>query len=37
VNLLPSVLAAAETFETRPDDAAMEALIERRSLAPLFT
>ena len=37
VNLLPHVLAAAETFEARPDDAAMEALMARRSLAPLFT
>ena len=37
VHLLPHVLAAAETFEDRPDAAAMDALIERRSLAPLFT
>jgi aryl-alcohol dehydrogenase-like predicted oxidoreductase len=37
VDLLPHVLAAAESFETRPDDAAMEALIDRRSVAPLFT
>lgn len=37
VNLLPHVLAAAERFETRPDDETMHALIQRRSLTPLFT
>jgi aryl-alcohol dehydrogenase-like predicted oxidoreductase len=37
VNLLPHVLAAAETFTTRPDDAALDALVRRRSVAPLFT
>ena len=37
VNLLPRLLAAAETFESRPDDAAMDALVGRRSLTPLFT
>jgi aryl-alcohol dehydrogenase-like predicted oxidoreductase len=37
VNLLPNVLDAAERFEQRPDDAAMQALVERRSLEPLFT
>jgi hypothetical protein len=37
VNLLPHVLDAAERFEQRPDDAAMQALVERRSLEPLFT
>jgi aryl-alcohol dehydrogenase-like predicted oxidoreductase len=37
VNLLPHVLDAAERFQQRPDDAAMQALVERRSLEPLFT
>jgi aryl-alcohol dehydrogenase-like predicted oxidoreductase len=37
VKLLPHVLAAAERVGERPDDAAMHALVERRSLAPLFT
>jgi aryl-alcohol dehydrogenase-like predicted oxidoreductase len=37
VNLLPHVLAAAETFQARPDDAAMEALVSRRSVTPLFS
>jgi len=37
VNLLQHVLDAAERFEQRPDDAAMQALVERRSLEPLFT
>ena len=37
VNLLPQVLDAAERFETRPDDATMQALVQRRSLEPLFT
>jgi aryl-alcohol dehydrogenase-like predicted oxidoreductase len=37
VNLLPYVLDAAERFEQRPDDAAMQAFVERRSLEPLFT
>jgi len=37
VNLLPHVLDAAERFEQRPDDAAMQGLVERRSLEPLFT
>jgi hypothetical protein len=37
VNLLPHVLAAAERFDgARPSDEAVEALVERRSLAPLF-
>jgi aryl-alcohol dehydrogenase-like predicted oxidoreductase len=36
VELLPHVLAAAESFETRPDDDAMRALVERGSLEPLF-
>jgi len=37
VKLLPHVLAAAERFETRPEDEAMHALVQRRSLTPLFT
>jgi hypothetical protein len=37
VELLPHVLDAAERFEARPDDEAMRALSERRTLAPLFT
>jgi aryl-alcohol dehydrogenase-like predicted oxidoreductase len=37
LNLLPHVLAAAERFDgARPSDDAVEALAERRSLAPLF-
>jgi aryl-alcohol dehydrogenase-like predicted oxidoreductase len=36
VNLLPHVLAAAERFEARPDDDAMDALVDRASLKPLF-
>jgi aryl-alcohol dehydrogenase-like predicted oxidoreductase len=36
-NLLPHVLAAAERFEARPGDETMDALIERRSLTPLFS
>jgi len=37
VSLLPHVLDAAERLEARPDDATMQALVERRSLEPLFT
>jgi aryl-alcohol dehydrogenase-like predicted oxidoreductase len=37
IELLPHVLAAAERLGARPDDEAMQALVERRSLAPLFT
>jgi aryl-alcohol dehydrogenase-like predicted oxidoreductase len=37
VKLLPHVLAAAERFEARPEDETMNALIERRSLTPLFS
>jgi aryl-alcohol dehydrogenase-like predicted oxidoreductase len=37
VKLLPHVLAAAERFDARPDDETMNALIERRSLTPLFS
>jgi aryl-alcohol dehydrogenase-like predicted oxidoreductase len=36
VDLLPRVLDAAERFESRPDDAAMRALIERSKSEPLF-
>ena len=36
VDLLPRVLDAAERFETRPDDAAMRALVERSKTEPLF-
>jgi hypothetical protein len=36
VELLPHFLAAAERFETRPDDEAMRALVEQRMLRPLF-
>ena len=36
VSLLPQVLDAAERFELQPDDATMQALVQRRSLEPLF-
>jgi aryl-alcohol dehydrogenase-like predicted oxidoreductase len=36
VDLLPSVLDAAERFEKRPDDDAMSAMLERSKAAPLF-
>ncbi|TMC71170.1 MAG: aldo/keto reductase [Chloroflexi bacterium] len=36
VDLLPKVLDAAERFEKRPDDAAMQALVERTETEPLF-
>jgi len=36
VNLLSHVLAAAERFERPPADEAVQALLARRSLAPLF-
>jgi aryl-alcohol dehydrogenase-like predicted oxidoreductase len=36
VELLPHVLAAAERFETRPDEEAMRAIVDRRALQPLF-
>lgn len=36
VALLPRVLEAAEAFARRPDDAAMQALVEREAMAPLF-
>ena len=37
IEILPLVLQAAERFETRPDDATMDGLVERRSLTPLFS
>jgi aryl-alcohol dehydrogenase-like predicted oxidoreductase len=36
VDLLPSVLDAAQRFENRPDDDAMSAMLERSKAAPLF-
>jgi len=36
VDLLPKVLDAAERFEKRPDDVAMQALVERTETEPLF-
>jgi aryl-alcohol dehydrogenase-like predicted oxidoreductase len=36
VSLLPKVLDAAERASRTPDDPAMQALVERRSMAPLF-
>ena len=36
VDLLPRVLDAAERFERRPDDAAMQSLVERAKAEPLF-
>ena len=35
-SLLPHVLAAAARFETAPAAGAIDELIDRRSLAPLF-
>ena len=37
LQLLPHVLEAAERFRGRPDDETMAELVDRRSLAPLFT
>ena len=37
LTLLPHVLDAAERARDRPDDETMRALVDRRSLAPLFT
>jgi hypothetical protein len=37
LELLPQVLEASERVRVRPDDAAMQALVDRRSLVPLFT
>jgi aryl-alcohol dehydrogenase-like predicted oxidoreductase len=36
VDILPVVLSAAESFQARPVDAAMQSLVDRRSLRPLF-
>jgi aryl-alcohol dehydrogenase-like predicted oxidoreductase len=36
VTLLPKVFDAASRFASRPDDAAMEALVAKREMAPLF-
>ena len=36
VTLLPKILAAAERVTAAPDDATMQALVQRRSMAPLF-
>lgn len=36
VEILPRVFAAAERFNARPSDAEMQALVERRGMAPLF-
>jgi hypothetical protein len=36
VSLLPKILAAAERVTAAPDDATMQALVQRRSMAPLF-
>ena len=37
LHLLPHVLEAAERLHDRPGDETMKALVDRRSLAPLFT
>jgi hypothetical protein len=37
LTLLPKVLDAASRYESRPPDEAMDALVERRSLVPLFS
>jgi aryl-alcohol dehydrogenase-like predicted oxidoreductase len=36
VEILPRVLDAAERFQERPSDAAMQELVRRREMAPLF-
>jgi predicted aldo/keto reductase-like oxidoreductase len=36
VDILPKVLDAAERFEARPTDQAMEGLVEREQMTPLF-
>jgi hypothetical protein len=36
VTLLPKVLDAAERFSGRPSDSAMQALVKRQSMTPLF-
>jgi aryl-alcohol dehydrogenase-like predicted oxidoreductase len=37
IHILPMVLDAAERFEVRPSDAAMESLVSQWALEPLFT
>ena len=37
MSLLASVFDAASRASDRPSDAEMQALVERRSMAPLFT
>jgi hypothetical protein len=37
IGLLEKILDAAERYETPPDDAAMQSLVERASMTPLFT
>jgi aryl-alcohol dehydrogenase-like predicted oxidoreductase len=37
VTILPNVLEAAERFTARPSDAAMDSLLARRQLVPLFS
>ena len=37
LTLLPKVLDAASRFESRPTDEAMDELVARRSLVPLFS
>jgi len=36
VDVLPRVLDAAERFERRPDDAEMQAMVDRQRMTPLF-
>jgi hypothetical protein len=36
VNLLPTILDAAETFTSRPHDAAMDDLVKSLHMEPLF-
>jgi aryl-alcohol dehydrogenase-like predicted oxidoreductase len=36
VNILPHVLAAAERFERKPDDAELQAMVDRLQMEPLF-
>jgi hypothetical protein len=36
VELLPKLLDAAERFERRPSDEELDALADRREIAPLF-
>jgi aryl-alcohol dehydrogenase-like predicted oxidoreductase len=37
VNVLPRVLAAAESFVSRPSDIKMDGILKEREMAPLFT